>query len=52
MIKSWSFALTKDIFKKKLRSVIVSQNHFINKILDVHPLRATLFYHKGWAKNS
>ena len=25
-------------FAKKLRSVTVSQNHYINKILDVHPL--------------
>ena len=25
-------------FGKKLRSVIVSQNHYLNKILDVHPL--------------
>ena len=25
-------------FAKKLRSLIVSQNHFLNKILDVHPL--------------
>ena len=26
-------------FAKKLRSVIVSQNHYLNKIFDVHPLR-------------
>ena len=26
-------------FAKKLRSVIVSQNHYLNKILDVHPLQ-------------
>ena len=25
-------------FEKKLRSVIVSQNHYLNQILDVHPL--------------
>ena len=25
-------------FANKLRSVIVSQNHYLNKILDVHPL--------------
>ena len=26
-------------FAKILRSVIIFQNHYINKILDVHPLR-------------
>ena len=26
-------------FEKKLRSVIVSENHYLNKIFDVHPLR-------------
>ena len=26
-------------FEKKLRSVIVSQNHYLNKIFDVHPLK-------------
>ena len=25
-------------FEKKMRSVIVSQNHYLNQILDVHPL--------------
>ena len=25
-------------FEKKLRSMIVSQNHYLNQILDVHPL--------------
>ena len=25
-------------FEKKLRSVIVSQNHYLNRILDIHPL--------------
>ena len=25
-------------FENKLRSVIVSQNHYLNQILDVHPL--------------
>ena len=25
-------------FAKKFRSVIVSQNHYLNQILDVHPL--------------
>ena len=25
-------------FAKQLRSVIVSHNHYLNKILDVHPL--------------
>ena len=25
-------------FEKKLRSVIVSQKHYLNQILDVHPL--------------
>ena len=39
MIKNWSFAKITDILQKKLRSAIVSQNHYLNKILDVHPLR-------------
>ena len=26
-------------FAKQLRSVIISQNHYLNKILDVHPLQ-------------
>ena len=38
MIKNWSFAKITDILQNKLRSVIVSQNHIPNKILDVHPL--------------
>ena len=39
MTKNWSFAKITDILlKKNLRSVIVSQNHYLNKILDVHPL--------------
>ena len=38
MIKNWSFAKTTDILKKKMKSVIVSQNHYLNKIFDVHPL--------------
>ena len=38
MIKTWSFAKTTNILKKKMKSVIVSQNHYLNKIIDVHPL--------------
>ena len=38
MTKNWSFAKITDILQKKLMSVIVSQNHYLNKILDVHPL--------------
>ena len=26
-------------FENKLRSVIISQNHYLNQILDVHPLK-------------
>ena len=41
MTKNWSFAKITDILlKKNLRSVIVSQNHYLNKILDVHPLNS------------
>ena len=29
-----------DISNKKLRSVIVSKIHYLNKIFDVHPLRS------------
>ena len=25
-------------FEKKIRSVIISQNHYLNQILDIHPL--------------
>ena len=38
MTKNWSFAKIMDILLKKMRSVIVSQNHYLNKIIDVHPL--------------
>ena len=38
MTKNRSFPKITEILQKKLRSVIVSQNHFLNKILDVHPL--------------
>ena len=38
MTQNWPFAKITDILQKKLRSVIVSQNHYLNKILDVHPL--------------
>ena len=38
MTKNWSFAKIMDILPKKLRSVIISQIHYLNKILDVHPL--------------
>ena len=44
-------------FEKKLRSVIVSQNHYLNKIFDVHPLtpkdtkhrkNMDIFWIKSW----
>ena len=38
MTKNWSFAKITDILFKKMTSVILSQNHYLNKILDVHPL--------------
>ena len=38
MTNNLSFAKITDIFIPKLRSVIVSQNHHLNKMLDVHPL--------------
>ena len=38
MTQNWPFAKITDILQKKLRSVIVSQNHYLNKIIDVHPL--------------
>ena len=43
MTKNWSFAKITDILLKKLRSVIVSQNHYLNKILDVHPLTVIMY---------
>ena len=43
MTKNWSFAkITEILLKKKFRSVIVFQNHYLNKILDVHPLQFDL----------
>ena len=42
MTKKWPFAKITDILLNKLRSVIVSKNHYLNKILDVHPLSNTL----------
>ena len=38
MTKKWSLAKITKILQKKLRSVIVSQNHYLNQIIDVHPL--------------
>ena len=38
MTKNWSFAKNYGHFAKKLRSGIISQIHYLNKILDVHPL--------------
>ena len=38
MIKQMVICLNYGYFKNKLRSVIVSQNHYLNKIFDVHPL--------------
>ena len=36
-------------FENKLRSVIVSQNHYLNQILDVHPL--SIFHRKKHTEN-
>ena len=38
MIKKMGHLPKLRTFSKKLRSVIVAQNHYINHILDVHPL--------------
>ena len=38
MTKNWSFSKITDILQKKIMSVIVFQNHYLKKILDVHPL--------------
>ena len=46
MTKNWSFAKILDILLTKLRSVIISQNHYLDKILDVHPL--ALLVQKLW----
>ena len=43
MTKNWLFAKIIDILQKKSSLVIVFQNHYLNKILDVHPLRLCLF---------
>ena len=47
MTKNWSFSKITEILKKKLRTVIVSQNHYLNKILDVHPLWNTSLLFKA-----
>ena len=39
MIKKMVICLNYRHFENKLRSVIVSENHYLNQILDVHPLR-------------
>ena len=44
MTKNWSFSKITDLWQKKLRSVIGSQNHYLNKILDVHPLKKFQFH--------
>ena len=44
MTKNWSFAKITEILLKILRSVIISQNHYLNKILDVHPLRQCFLF--------
>ena len=44
MTQNWSFAIITDILLKKIRSVMVSQNDYLNKILDVHPLRPSNQY--------
>ena len=36
------FCLNYGHFEKKWRSVIVSQNHYLNQFLDVHPLKEWL----------
>ena len=38
MIKYWHLPKLRTLWRKKLRSVIVSQNHYLNQIFDVHPL--------------
>ena len=38
MIKKNLICLNYGHFEKKLWSGIISQNHYLNKILDVHPL--------------
>ena len=38
MIKKLVICLNYGHFEKKLRSMIVSQNHYLNYIFDVHPL--------------
>ena len=51
MTKNWSFAKITNILLNKVRSVIVSQNHYLNKILDVHPLWNAFDFkhiHKIW----
>ena len=51
MTQNWPFAKNTDIFQKQMRSVIVSQNHYLNKILDVHPLRRSpLSYCRHWKR--
>ena len=49
MTKNWSFAKITDILQKKFRSVIVSKNHYLNNILDVHPLllAAVVYFNCG-----
>ena len=42
MTQNRSFAKITEILLKKLRSVIVFQNPYLNKILDVHPLSSSL----------
>ena len=41
MIKKLVICQNYGHFQKKLRSVIVSQNHYLNKMFDVHPLTLT-----------
>ena len=35
-------------FEKKMRSVIVSKNHYLNQILDIHPLTKFLQNSETW----
>ena len=48
MTNNWSFAKITEILLKKIRSVVVSQNHYLNKIVNVHPV--SYFYSWGLIK--
>ena len=44
MIQKLVICLNYGYFEIKLRSVIVSQSHYLNQILDVHPLYKRVSY--------